>query len=106
MRERTSVFTFVSGKVGLTPSLFLAGYSEFCLCLVSLRSSKNAKASEHKDSAPALLHDPDPPAPTPVGGPSEILGWRVREALLKKREESFFFFDGCHVHPPLLFRAD
>lgn len=88
MREHASVFTFVYGKVGLTPWLFLAWYTEFCPCLMLLRSSKNAKASEHGDSS-ALLPDPDPPAPTPVGGTSEIPGWRVREAICKKRDGFF-----------------
>ena len=51
MREHTSVFTFVYGKGGLTPWLFLAWYTEFCLCLMLLGSSKNAKACERGDSS-------------------------------------------------------
>lgn len=51
----------------------------------------------------ALLPDPDPSAPTPVGGTYEIPGWHLREAICKKRD---VFFDGRHVHPPLSFSAD
>lgn len=47
--------------------------------------------------APALLPDPDPPAPTPAGGTYEILGWRVWEAICRKRDV-FFLMDTMFTH--------
>lgn len=68
VREHTSVFTFVYGKVGLTPRLFLAWYTEFRLRFLLLRSSQTAKASEDSTGIGPASLPPDPPAPTPVGG--------------------------------------
>lgn len=44
LREHPSVFTFVYGKVGLTPRLFLAWNTEFCL--------KASKRGDSSGSAP------------------------------------------------------
>lgn len=102
MREHTSVFTFVSGKVGLTPWLFLAWYTEFCLCLMLLRSSKNAKASQYGDSSGS--------APWPWPSSSYTRGRHLRDSWVActggyLQKERWVFFDRCHVHPSFSFHG-
>lgn len=89
------------------PRLFLVQYTEFCLCYAALflgqAAGSSAAVQQSTRIAPALLPDPDPPAPTSVGETYKIPGRQLGEAICEKRGA---FLDGCHVHPPLSLSGD
>lgn len=100
------MFTFVYGKVGLTPRLFLAWYTEFRLCFLLLRSSQTAKASEDSTGVGPASLPPTLQLLHQWEAPERVLGGVYGRLSAKKREMGLVFFDGRHVHPPLPFRAD
>lgn len=89
-RARASTFVCVCGKAGLTPRLFLAWYTEFCLCVMLLCSWDRRPGHPQQQStgitpAPYCSLTSAPPAPTSVGETYKIPGRHLGEAICKKR---------------------
>lgn len=80
-------------------SIFSPVHRVLPLCYAALflgEAGGSSSAAESSGIAPALLPDPDPPAPTSVGETYKIPGRQLGEAICKK--EGAFLMDAMFIH--------